>query len=585
MEFNTLARRADLENVNGNTGPVYFGAKDLHVHGTNEISAEDFWLTTCDLPEPHYRLRVSHVTSTGPNEVVVQHARLQVGRTDTPLYLPRYAASLVPGEGSRLGTELTVAGNTALGTYLNVAQWFEINENLDLAPRLYATAKQGVGFGFDGRYDYMNDPSSPLYRSTGEMRTLLTTEDNGYTEWYHRQELTPDTVMLFQSEQWYERDVIKDFYSNDYENRTGPRTFLSVAHTRPEYMATGTIAPSTHDFTNETEKLPELTFHMFERQLAGGFYATFDTYAGYYETEPSTVNAGRSATVGRISYDWNVARGFNVLPFVELHGTYYSRTLDDTADDFDGTVTTGVTVQSRLQRNYPGFGNFTGFKHIIIPSTTLSYRPDATIDAQDLPQYDALDQRPGRVRVETTLDNILLGKNAANNMVWPVGRLTFYTGTDLENEAIKANDYEIDLEIRPRPSWGMRTVAEIHDVSQSDDLPGEDFNRVITYGFYDNRLQDNSLNARAGFAFTESGPDVLNEEILYGLGYKFAKNWSFAFDHRYDFNRNEFTRQTYTLRRKLHDWEIALLVRDRQDSLDIGFSINLVDFPEIGTGL
>ena len=32
-----------------------------------------------------------------------------------------------------------------------------------------------------------------------------------------------------------------------------------LAHTRPEYMATATVAPSTHDFTHETEKLPELT--------------------------------------------------------------------------------------------------------------------------------------------------------------------------------------------------------------------------------------------------------------------------------------------------------------------------------------
>jgi len=584
LELNTLSRRAIITNAKGEAGPLYFGADTLRIRGPGSAEAEDFWITTCDLPEPHYRVRVARIESDGQQEVTVTHARLQLGQADTPIYLPRYAASLAPGERA-FGTELTIAGSTALGSYVNVAQWFRVTDSVDVAPRVYATAKQGIGFGFDSEYDFMKDPASPLFRSTGQLRTLYTTEQNGYTEWYHRQELTPDTVLLGQWEQWYERDVIKDFYNNDYENRTGPRSFLSVAHTRPEYMVAGTVAPSTHDFTSETEKLPELTFNMFERRLADGFYGTVGAVGGYYETQPETIGAGRIATLGRLSYDWNVARGFNVLPFVELDGTYYSQTLDESGDAFRGTATAGMTVQSRLQRSYPGLGNFTGFKHIVIPSTTISFTPDATLDAEETPLFDAIDKRPGRARVENTLDNILLGKNSVNGKVWPVARLTFYHGHDFENEAIKADDYEVDFEVRPRPAWGVRTVGEIHDVSNSSVLPGDDFNRLIAYAFYDNKLDKNTLNGRVGFAYTESGPGVLNQEVLYGVGYKIASKWSVAFEHRYDFELNEFTRQTYSIRRKLHDWEIALTVRDRQDSIDIGIQINLVDFPEIGAGL
>ncbi len=582
LDVNTLTRRANLTNAEGQAGPVYFGADTLQVLGPRAAAGEDFWMTTCDLPDPHYRIRFSRAESQTGDEVIVTHARLQLRNMETPLYVPRYTASTEPGEQG-IGTELNIGGSTDLGTYMNVAQWFRASDEVSLAPRVYATTKEGIGVGFDAEYDFMEKPSSSLFRSQGQLRTLYTTEKNGYTEWYHRQELTPDTVVLGQWEQWYEQDVIKDFYNSEYENRTGPRSFLSLAHTRPEYLIAGTVAPSTHDFTQETEKLPELTFHLFERQLAGGFYGTFDAVGGYYDTEPETISAGRGAMLARLSYDWNVARGFNVLPFVELDGTYYTETLDESGDAFRGGATAGVTAQARVQRSFPGLGNFAAFKHIIIPSATISYRPDATLEAAETPQFDALDKRPGRLRVESTLDNILLGKNAINDKVWPVARLTFYQGYDLENEAIKANDYEVDLEVRPRPAWGVRTVAEVHDVSNSSELPGDDFNRVISYVFYDNLLHKNTLNGRVGFAYTESGPGVLNQEVLYGVGYKIAKKWSVAFEHRYDFERAEFTRQTYSIRRRLHDWEIGVTVRDRSDSLDVGIQINLVDFPEIGT--
>jgi hypothetical protein len=581
LEVNALRRRSSFLNPEGQAGPLYFGAQSLEVRTPMEILGQDLWVTTCDLPVPHYRLRLSRVESEGSDRLVVSSARLQLGKINTPLYVPRLTAALLPGE-RRLGTDLDIGGASSLGSFINVAQWFRVNPNVELAPRVYATAKKGIGIGLDGKYDYMNDPSSPLFRSRGEFETLYTTEEDGYTHWYHRQELTPDTVLLGQWEQWYEQDVIKEFHRDEYESRAGPRSFVSVARTRPQYLATATVAPSLHGFTEETEKLPELTFHLFERELGAGLYGTFDGAAGYYETRPETVGAVRTVTVGRLSYDWNVARGLNVLPFVEVEGTYYSDTLDDGRDAFRGTTTVGVTAQARTQRTFAGVGNFTGFKHLIIPSATLSFRPDATLAAEDTPRFDALDSRPGRFRIESTLDNIVLGKNAPTGEVWPVTRLTLYQGNDLENEAIRSNDYEMDLQVRPRPAWGLQAIGEIHQVNESPGLPGEDFSRLLTYVFYDDKLGKNKVNGRVGFAYTESADNVLNQEILYGVGYRISGRWSAAFEQRYDFERDELTRQSYWVRHKLHDWEVALGIRARQSSVDVVIQINLVNFPEIG---
>lgn len=584
LEVDPLHRTGDLENANGHAGPLYFGARRLRILGPADATGQDFWVTTCDLPVPHYRLRLSRAELEDNQRVAATNARLQIGRVNTPIYVPRVTTSFLAGK-RRLSTELDLGSQAGTGPFVDVAQWFRVTDNINLAPRFYPTAQEGIGFGLDGEYDYMNDPASFWFRSRGYFHTLYTTEDRGYTEWYHRQELRPSTVVLAQWEQWYDRNFVKDFYNNVYENRTGPRTFLNVTDVHPQYITTATVAKSTHDFTRETEKLPEGTIHVMERRLGGRLYGTFDGAAGYYTTQPNTVDSGRLIAIGRLTYDMNLKQGLNVTPFVEADGTYYTKTLDpDGQGDSRATVTTGVTVQARAQRGFHGVRNFSGFKHIIVPSTTFLYRPNATLNADETPRFDDLDDRPGRTRIESTLDNVVLGKNASTGDVWPVARVTFFQGNDLTNETVKSNDYEVDAQVRPRPWWGLQGVGEIHNVESNPNVPGEDFNRVLTYLFYDNALGRNNFNGRLGFALTEAGDDILNQEILYGAGYKISGGWSFAFEHRYDVERNTLSRQTYAVRRRLHKWELGLRFRKRESGFDVGFEINLTDFREIGLG-
>ncbi len=584
LELDLRTRAGTLTNTEGRAGPLFFGSETLHIEGAGNLVARDLWVTTCDRPEPHYRLRLSNAEVDNGERVTARNVRLQVGKVNTPFYLPWAAMSLQP-DSRVLATELELGTRADLGTFLNVAQWFKATDHANLAPRIYATTQQGIGVGVDGEYNLMDSPAATFYRSDGEFQTLYTTEDRGYLQWYHRQELTLNSDALVQWEQWSDSDFVKDFYPSEYSDRTGPRSFINLTRTRPEYITTATFAPSTHSFTRETEKLPELTFHLLERSAAGGLYGTFDTVAGYYRTQPDEIESARTLAIGRLSYDWNVAPGFNILPFVEVDGTYYSRDLDEDNDALRGSATVGVTLQGRLQRGFRGVANFSGFKHIIIPSTTLLYRPAATVDASEIPRFDDLDDRPSRFRLENTIDNIILGRNAATNTIWPVARMTVYTGNDFYNETAESADYALEVEIRPRPWWGIHSIGEVHDVQGVGDADGDDFNRVLAYFFYDNELDKNNLNARIGFAHTQAAGDILNQEVLYGAGYKLSENWSVGFEQRFDINENRITRQSYGIRRRLHKWELELFVRDRDRGLDVGFQVNLTDFRDIGIGL
>ncbi len=171
----------------------------------------------------------------------------------------------------------------------------------------------------------MQTPSSPLFRSSGEFHALYTTEDRGYYEWYHRHELTPNTVMLMNFEQWGDENFYKDFYYDRYKDRTAPRNFVNVTYTQPGYIATATVNKDTHDFVNESERLPEATFHLLERELLPRVYLTFDTVDGYYERESAEDEAFRSINVARLSTDLELG-ALNLVPFLELEASYYSKT-------------------------------------------------------------------------------------------------------------------------------------------------------------------------------------------------------------------------------------------------------------------
>ncbi len=609
IEYDLSKETGEMFHAHGRAGIFYWSAENLKILGPDEVEGEDVWFTTCDHDPPHYRIRLGHASLKEGQVVLGTNARLQLGKMNTPLFLPHWKSS-GSGENRRVNYSFDSGRLAELGYFLNLARWWEVTPNVDMAFRVMPTQKEGVGFGTDIEFDFMERPASLLFRSKGEFRSMYTTEDRGYTEFYHRQELSPHTILLAQYEQWYDRDFVKDFFYDTYRDRTGPRTFVNLTHTRPGQILTAIASVSTHDFTRETEKLPELSYHLLERRLAKRLYLTFDSFSGYYDRTRSDDDAGRSVNTARLSYDWNIGQGIGITPFVEAEGTWYSETRDlqDDSDEYRFSGVAGITLQARLHRAYKGRWGFSGFKHIIVPSFTYSYRPDASLDSEDTPRLDALDDVPGRSRIEGKIDNIFLGRDEVLDEEWQIARVSFYHGNDFENETRKTQDYELEIDIRPRPWWGFQAVGEHHSIDRERDLLGYvpvvealrdfvvdaqallddeevpderrgDFSRVLAYFYYDDSKNPGGMNGRLGFAYTETDNKIFNREVLYGLGYRVNDNWGFAFEHRYDLERDELVRQTYEVRRRLHDWEAAIQLRDRESGFDIGVEFTLTAFP------
>jgi lipopolysaccharide export system protein LptA len=454
MRYDIVNSTGEVENAHGHMDMYYFGGKKLRMLGPASMDGEDIWVTTCDKDPPHYRVRIKEASIRNGEVIYGKGAQLVVGETDTPLYWPQWGYN-PDRAGAPLSFDFDSGHRAEIGYYMNAGMQFAVTPDAKLGLRLFPTTDEGLGVGLDSEYDFMENPASPLFLSKGDFQSLYTTEDRGYLSLRHRQEIYDDTILLFQVEQWSDQDFYKDFFWDLYRNRTEPRSFANITHTKPGYIASVTVSPETNGFVTETEKLPEVTFHLLQREIAKNLYFSFDTINGYLNNEPSGTHAARSANIGRLTYDMNLHEALNLMPFAEVDGMLYSEDLkgDDGDSRLSGTL--GVTLQTRLAKTYGGAFGFSGFKHLIVPSLTYSYSPESTMDPTETPIFDPYDMMNGRSRIETKIDNVVYGRDEKTKQSWQLGRLTLYQGNDFENEVRKMEDYEAELQLQPRPWWGM----------------------------------------------------------------------------------------------------------------------------------
>lgn len=608
IDYNLSTRQGELFNARGKAGVFYYSASHLRILGPATMEGDDVWVTTCDHDPPHYKIRVSKLLIEEGELSRATNTRLQLGKMNTPLWLPSWSRA---GAGFSPWTLDYDTGRRAnIGYYLNVGQRYQVSPYVTLGPRIFATEKQGVGLGGDIQYDFMKNPASWLYRTKGEMHGFQTTENRGYFEWYHRYEYNDDLVFRVQAEQWSDDEFYKDFFYDEYRNRTTPRTFGNVTYRQPEYIATGTVRINTHSWANETERLPEVTFHLLERRLLPNLYLTYDTVNGYNDHQPYGSHALRTSNVARLTYDLDFMEALSLTPFVEAEGTWYSRQRIDDESAGRFSTTAGATLQTRFHRTFGGFAGFSEFKHMVVPSITYTYRPRTSLALADTPYFDALDGVFGRSRIETKIDNLFYGRDAETKETWQVGRLTLYQGNDLWNETRKADDYEVEADLRPRPWWGLQMAGERHHVNldynpnyRTDweqrirtwyedtydrplgaeshyDYSGlyGDYDRVLAQIYYDNTTIGGNVQGRIGFSYTGTADRQYNREILYGGGYRWEK-WGIGFEHRYDLEEGNLRSQIYELRRSLHCWETALRFRDRETGFDIDIAFYIKAFP------
>lgn len=609
LEFDLLKNVGYMKDAKGQVGPFFFHAGKLEIRGKDSFYAEDVWLTTCDRDPPHYRIKVKSLEVEESKFKKAEYLRLQIGKVTTPLFLPLWF-----GEGSSLaGFDFDVGRESGIGGYVNVGYQHELGRNISLGPRVMITEDEGVGFGGDISWDFMDETTSFFYRTKGEAHGLYTTEERGYIHIKHRFEPSDDLTVISQLEHWSDQEFYKDFFYKKYRDRTEPRTFLNVTYRQPDYIVTGTTSVGTHGWVHETERLPELTFHWLEHPLTDSFYLSFDTFTGYNRREVYEYDAFRTVNILRLTYDLKPLGPMKITPFSETQINWYSERVNEDESIGGLSQKIGVTFQTRLVKVFGSFLDFSAIKHIIVPSLTISYRTPSAYNIDDRYYFDPLDVVSGQTRIESKIENIFYGKDAETQEVWQIARITLYQGNDFWNEYHKSDDYELEIDIRPRMWYGLQLVAEKHvgeDISWGEkfgkyrlgtnlrdriqdwfwdkdnypfrrnyDLIFGDYSRILGLFYFDNTILGGKYNGRIGYMLAETEDEVFNKDILYGLGYRISDKWSVAFEHIYDLENGDMRRQTYEVRRNLHCWDMGIRWTERERGTDISIEFSLTAFP------
>lgn len=606
VDYDFATQTGELRNTHGLAAVFLYNAEHVQLLGPEDAKLHNAWFTTCPREEPHYRLLVDELTIRGGEAVAAKKARLQLGNYKLPFYLPLWKG----GKDQPWALDFDSGRQAEIGYFVNTGILFEATPEVSIGPRIMPTSKEGIGLGGDLYYDFYDNPSSYLYRTKGEAHVLYTHKDRGHGLWRHRYDMNNDLTLRMEAEQWSDQEYFKEFFYDDYKNRTTPRTFANLSYRQPSYIATATTRVNTHSWIRETERLPEGSFHLIDRPLLGNFHVAYDNVTGYNRLDHFDIDGARTVNIGRLSYNWDPLPALGVTPFYQVEGTWYQRLSDSNTSGTRFSNLFGVTLETRFHKVYPGMLGFSAFKHIVVPSITYSYRPSSTLSPYEAPQYDALDNVYGYSRIETKISNVFLGREAESNEVWQVGRISLYQGNDFWNEVRKSEDYEVEVDIRPRPWWGTQFVGErhtsaryatfenpklferlfprirerIYDYTWREELYGvnrsrADYSRILTQFYYDNTMLGGRFNGRVGFAYTDTDGQVFNRELLYGMGYKLGENWGLGFEHIYNLEADNLRSQTYELRRKFDCWETAIRVRDRESGFDVNLEVSLLAFP------
>ncbi len=557
---------------------VYIKAGRLEQTGPDDALVEQVSVTTCDLPDPHYRISAREAEFRYGDRIVLDGAVVFLGSIPI-FYWPRF--TYVQGE-TRRRVEFEVGRESHIGEYLRLGFNFTPVPDMDLTLRTDAYTKAGYGFGLDGKVGLFKrdveveegaEQAAP--RGQGEFRTYIAKDERGRAEVYYRHEFPDEWVGLMQVEHWSDRDFLKEFYYDEFEERTEPESFLNLTKTWDDAVLSMTARKQVTGFIEDVNRLPETRFTLLDRPLlSDSVRFTLDETAGYLDHRPHGPSAARSYTAARIAFTELSRPGLTVVPYVEGRGRWYSRGPDDRDDQFSGSYEVGMAAGSRLHRTYGSFlKTYTELKHVVMPTVTVGYESTPTENPEEHFWFDPLDDAYRNGRVGIQLDNRLYGRTDEGSLRQLV-RWTLYGGTDFTTQQPRSTrDFESWLDVYLTNRVKFTSSAETHRGAM-------DFDRA------DVRLEFGQTDDPRGNMFSigyvyEDIDDVetLNRDIDVEVAARLGEKYRFRVRQRYDFEDSRLERQEYVIERDMHCMVGAIGYRKRRTSSDVFAVLSLKAFP------
>jgi len=569
LTYNFETKEGVLQDAKGVALPWYFGGVRVERHGENAFLVKDGYLTTCDLPHPHYKIHTKQIEITAEDRVIAKNVFFEAGGLPV-LYAPYYSRSIKGDPTKTAGVSIVPGYSSRWGAYalgrLGVPLYDKTHATLIFDER----TKRGPGGGAEIAYE--------TNLGEGEIKGYFIDDDERQSpidtrkdteryrgSWKHRWEMTPQTTFLGEYHNWSDRFITRDYFNNEYTENFRPETFGAIIHNNSFLNAALMGQKRTNHFFTQTEQLPE--FQLTSRRLplwdTGLFYqgeANVGSLTRAIAGGPNRTTE-RADLFSELSYPTGLS-GIQFVPKVGIRQTYYGKDLLNNEDVTRGMLTTGFDLSTRFRKMYDlethlwGW-ELLGLRHIVEPGIQYRYTPEPTLIASRTPFFDDIDLLTKRNRLTFILDNKFQtqrvfreGEKEVVDLIDLVLESHYDFKSDWEGKFV---DVVGTLEFRPSPYWGF-IADSTYDVEVEDVVEGN----MDLFALREDRW-------RMDFLYRYE--DEVSNQITSKLSWKIHPKWKVELYERFEADEAQFEEEEIVLTRNFHCWEASLgfNVRDTED--------------------
>lgn len=597
--YDFTKRRIEMQNISVKDPPHYGKAMKGEGIVKEKYILEGGYVTTCDLDEPHYRIRAKRIFIYPQDKVVAKNVVIVVG--DIPLmYLPYYSQRI---NDSSFPVELSPGKSSEWGVYL-LSRWrYNPGEDCRGKVLLDVYEKRGIGAGVthktetssygEGLFNayfiedelYGADKRDLLFNEYPDRINILPKylKENRYkTQFSYSWQPRPTLSVKSEFHKFSDEYFMKDFFFREYEIEPHPLSYLLADKTFTNSSLTLLAQKRANHFFSETEYLPKLEYNLYRQALS-------ETAPFYIESKISlanlTLKRGHSASDddaerlysdNELSYDKRIG-WLNVNPYIGFISAFYSKNAFGDSNIIRNAPKTGVTLSTDFYKIFRCPFSFWGeevskFRHILTPELTYSYIHSPTVSNAHVFQFDSNDDLARKESIIFKLENKLQAKSDSRN--WDF----LYFSPSIE--------YKIDEEVRGSYFDIFKMDLEMYPtqyVSLAADSNYDCQSRVFTEANVDVNLKGRedrySIGVGHRYARGESSQNTVSSS------FQLTPKWKFTSYLRYEFKQNEFKEQQYVLRRDLHCWwmDVGLNVDDDRN-FGIWFMFTVKAYPKAFLG-
>ncbi len=615
----------------------FFRGEVVSKVGDRDIYGKNSRFTTCDLEDPHYYFSSLKMKLTINEKVVARPVIFYVH--DIPvLFIPFYIFPIQKGRKSGfLRPKFGIFNDGQRGRSIrDLGYFFALSDYYDVtvSSDLYESARWSVRG--EGRY-------ARRYRFRGNVFYSFT--DDAMTN-------TRKSLLRFKHDHTLNRESTLQVEGNFASDR---RIFSDVSFDIDEVLQRSLESRATYnrraswgsyfitgynDYSLDRDRtrtqLPIFSLSKNSSPLIsdegnrwyhGINYSLNTRFESTRIREEEEVTAYQASRTNLTLTDPLKIRGFlNVTPSLNLSGTQYHTTKDETGFVHQETYETSVSLFTRIYGIFdrPTIGPMTRWRHTISPQINHRYRPDF-----DSERFTGLTGFPG-VRGEAntiglSLTNDIDAKYLDRDEEKDISLLSVIQSTSYDFVRARSagqsgwGNLNTRFESSPNDRYtasvqlthslydgetfdpfltsttmtmslrgeGEGKEADSVQVVEMDELMeiGDELSDVVSEEEYTRPREISRMPWMISLTHTHSRSRTGSgsSRSLYGtLSFNPTNHWRLTYTARYSFDEDRVQNQRLTLRRDLHRWELLLsLVRLPEDRFSYELRVNLIDLPAL----